>query len=112
MTSDKPTFTVRITELSRAPGDDEETGYSIRGFPSLETAREFARRFVRDSLEELRAPNQTRDELRRLWFLFGEDASVEGTGHGGSSELDFFIDNPATPEERDWVALRIELFGG
>ena len=86
---------------------DQEEDYVIRGFPTFELAREFARRRVRDSVEEQRRPGQSPEELRRLWFTFGEDASVlEGEPHyAGSHELDFFVEHPATAEERDWKAV-------
>jgi len=83
---------------------DREKDFVISGFPTVELANEFARRWVRDSVEELRAADQTREELRRMWFTFGEDASVLGgePHYAGSHELDFFIDHPATAVERDW----------
>ena len=82
--------------------------YVIAGFPSFELAKEFARRWVRDSVEEHRKPGQTREELRDMWFTFGEDASVlDGEQrYAGSHELDFFIEHPATAEERDWQSVR------
>ncbi len=83
----------------------QETGSkeTIEGFPTLELAKEFARRRVRDSLEELRKPYQSADDLRSSWSMFGEDAIVLGEDrYAGSNELDSFIDNPALPDERDW----------
>ncbi|MCA1635424.1 MAG: hypothetical protein LC802_17475 [Acidobacteria bacterium] len=87
---------------------DPEEDYTIDGFPSVELANEFARRWVRDSVEELRAGNGTREELRRLWHTFGEDASVLGgePHYAGSHELDFFIAHPATTAERDWQEIK------
>jgi hypothetical protein len=87
---------------------DPEEDYVIDGFPTFELAKEFARRWVWDSVEELRKPGQSREELRSMWYTFGEDASVlQGEPHyRGSSELDFFIEHPATPEERDWQTIR------
>jgi hypothetical protein len=86
---------------------DPEEDYLVRAFPTFELAKEFARRRVRDSVEELRGTGRTREELRRQWFAFGEDASViQGEPHyAGSQELDFFIEHPATAEERDWKAV-------
>lgn len=101
------TYSVSIIEMARY--QDSDGSYIIGGFPTFELAREFARRWVRDSIEELRRPGISREELRKAWFLFGEDASVIGDKHyAGSQELDFFITNPATPEERDWKALKRE----
>ncbi|MFX0101568.1 MAG: hypothetical protein ACFFCS_18475 [Candidatus Hodarchaeota archaeon] len=85
---------------------DDDANYQIDGFPTLELAIEFARRWTRDSLEDQRKPGQSRDDLRKMWYMFGEDAMVIGGDYSGSSELDFFLDNPATPGERDWQAIK------
>jgi hypothetical protein len=86
--------------------DPDEGDFHIRGFATFELAKEFARRRVRDSVEELREPGLSPEELRRRWFIFGEDAVVQGEPHYvGSHELDFFIEHPATAEERDWPAI-------
>jgi hypothetical protein len=85
---------------------DPEYDYTIDGFDSLETASEFARRWVRDSVEELRKPGQSKGELRAAWFTFGEDAVVVGGDYAGAKELDFFIEHSATAQERYWQALR------
>ena len=87
---------------------DPSEDYVIRGFPSFELAKEFARRWVRDSVEEQRKPGQSKEDLRRMWHTFGEDASVLGgePHYAGSHELDFFIEHPARPEERDWQAVK------
>ncbi len=88
---------------------DEEGAMLVDGFPSAEIAKDYARRRVRDSLEALRAANQSPAELKQLWFVFGEDSLVVG-GQGsdayyGFAELDFFIDHPASTAERDWMEL-------
>jgi hypothetical protein len=100
----KKNYSVLIIDMSY----DEEKNFVVEGFPAVELANEFARRRVRDSLEELRALNQTGEELRRLWHTFGEDASVLGgePHYAGSHELDYFIEHPATREERDWQAIK------
>jgi hypothetical protein len=87
---------------------DEESEMVLGGFPSFDLAKEFARRRVRDSVELFRQPEQSRDALKRMWYMFGEDASVlqSDPHYCASSELDFFIDNPATPDERDWKAVK------
>ena len=98
-------FSVLLIEMSYQDTGEEPL---VGAFPTLELAREFARRRVRDSVEELRQPGQSAEELRRLWHLLGEDASViHGEPHyAGSHELDFFIERPATPDERDWQAIK------
>ena len=97
-------YSVLIIDMFRY---DPEEDYVIDGFPTFELAQEFARRRVRDSVEEQRKPGQSREELRRMWYTFGEDASVlRGEPHyAGSHELDFFIAHPAAAEERDWQAV-------
>lgn len=99
-------YTVRIMEMSHYM--DAEGEREIKGFPSFELAREYAKRWVRSSLEELRQPNQGKEELRRLWFTFGDDAMVvgsEGQRYSTDSELDFFIEHPASKEEQDFEAI-------
>ena len=86
---------------------DEEEDYVIDGFPTFELAKEFARRWVRDSVEEFRQPGQSKEELRSMWYAFGEDAVAQGeTVYVGSRELDFFVEHTATAEERDWQAVK------
>ena len=82
---------------------DEDT--SVLGFPTLELAAEYARRRTRDSLEELRGSARTKEELRKQWYMFGEDCIVLRGDYKGSSEIDHFIEHPAMEEERDWKAI-------
>ena len=98
-------YSVRIRDMFHY--HDEEEDYVIGGFPTFELAKEFARRWVWDSVEEHRQPGRSKDELRRMWYTFGEDAVVQGeTIYVGSRELDFFVEHPATAEERDWQAVK------
>lgn len=99
-----PTFSVLIMDMFHY--QDPEHEYTVDGFPTLELATEFARRWVRDSVEELRTADWTPDGLRNQWFTFGEDAIVIGGDWKGLDELEQFILNPATPEERDWQAIK------
>ena len=85
-------------------GLDED--FTIDGFPTLELATEFARRWTRDSLEEQRKPKQTKEDLSAMWAMFGENAIVIGGDYNGRHELDFFIDHPASLEEQDWQAIK------
>src|ERR687888_403961 len=93
---------------------DADEDRVVRGFPTFEAAKAYARHRVRSSVEELRAPGQSREELRRLWHIFGEDALVTGgeQSYAGSHELDYFIAHPATEDERDWQALKNPAGGG
>ena len=99
------TWSVLVIDMFHYDADDEQI---VRGFPTFDAAKEYARRRTRDSLEELRKPGITPEELRRMWHSFGEDCLVIGGGYAGLSELDFFIANPATSEERDWQAAERE----
>jgi hypothetical protein len=97
-------YSVLIIDMSY----DTEKDFVVKGFPTVQLANEFARRWVRDSVEELREPEQTKEELRRSWHMFGQDASVLGgePHYAGSHELDYFIERPATAEERDWPSIK------
>jgi hypothetical protein len=98
-------YSVLIRDMFHYHREGEE--YVVGGFPTFELAKEFARRWVRDSVEEYRQPGRSREELRRMWHTFGDDAVVRGeTAYVGSRELDFFIEHPATAEERDWRAVK------
>ncbi len=80
----------------------------IGGFPTLMQANEFARRYVRDSLERCRAPGLSTHEVVDAWHAFGEDAEVLESGESGwksAGELESFAENPAYPEDRDWRSL-------
>jgi hypothetical protein len=97
---------VRIMDLSGGAQDNitEEIG----GFPTLMQANEFARRYVRDSVEHCRAAGMSTKDVLEAWFAFGEDAVVLDADEGGwksATELGDFVDHPADPEERDWRAL-------
>ncbi len=88
---------------------DDEGAMLVDGFPSAEIAKEYVWRRMRDSIEELRAANQSREELKQLWFVFGEDSLVVGDegsdAYYGLADLDFFISHPASIDERDWLEL-------
>ncbi|RME42703.1 MAG: hypothetical protein D6791_17135 [Chloroflexi bacterium] len=94
---------------------DPEHEIEVPGFPTGEAAIEYARRRVRSSLEALRKPGQTPEELRHLWYTFGEDCRVvgpEGVVYRASEELERFIRHPATPEACDYIALYESLLPG
>lgn len=97
------TYSVLILDMAHYQDPDHEI--QVSGFPTLEAAQEFARRRVRASIEELRSPEMSPEELRRLWHLYGEDALVPGAGWAASHELDQFLAAPAGPEETDWASL-------
>lgn len=76
---------VRIRDLSDPDG--AERGEVVRGFLSLAHANEFAKRYVRDSVERCRVPRATAAEVTAAWFAFGEDAVVSGLGEDHQGEV-------------------------
>lgn len=104
------TYKVVVFDLFHLEDGD---GFEIEGFPSFETAKEFARRRTRDSVEHLREEmrkfgrEESSEALRRSWDAMGENVVAAGPGelYSAKDEVDDFIDNPASPEERDWLAL-------
>ena len=113
-------FRVRIRDLTG--GAEDGIVEEIKGFLSLDEANEFARRYVRDSVERCRAPGLSPREVVEAWFLFGEDAEVleaavdmrigaaeaidsDNGGWSSEGEVALFAEEPAMEEERDWRAL-------
>lgn len=104
------TYKVVVFDLFHLEDGDD---FDIEGFPSFENAKEFARRRTRDSVEHLReeirnsAPEDARQALRRAWDAMGENVVAIGPGelYSGKDEVDDFIGDPASSEERDWLAL-------
>ena len=97
---------VRIRDLSG--GAEDGISEEIGGFPTLMQANEFARRYVRDSVELCREGGLTGREVIDAWFAFGEDAEVVDAGESGwksGPEIALFADNPANRHDRNWRAL-------
>lgn len=96
-------FLVVIRDLSG--GNGSEPVERIRGFQSQEHANEFARRYVRDSVERCRARGMTADQVLDAWFAFGEDAEVPG-GWSSGAEIRAFAETPSRDaEQRNWRVL-------
>jgi len=96
-------FLVVIRDLSGGSG--AEPMERIRGFTSREHANEFARRYVRDSLERCRAPGMSAEQVLAAWFAFGEDAEVPG-GWSSGAEIRAFAETPLRDaEQRNWRVL-------
>lgn len=100
------TYTVLIIDMAHF--GDEQSNTTLGGFLTLKDACEFAKRRLRDSLEELRQPHQHPADLLKLWVLYGEDVIVVGGDkrYSASTQLDYFINHPATLEERNWKAIK------
>ena len=97
------TYTVLVLDMFHPHEPDEEI--EISGFETLEAAREYAHRRTRASVEALRPDCNSAKELRELWYTYGEDCIVIGGDYAGASELDYFIEHPATAEEQNCKAL-------
>lgn len=96
-------FQVVIRDLSG--GNGSEPVERIRGFMSLEHANEFARRYVRDSIERCRARGMSPEQVLEAWFAFGEDAEVPG-GWSSGAEIRAFAETPSRDaEQRNWRVL-------
>jgi hypothetical protein len=99
-------FAVLVLDMSRT-GEDEGSRV-IDGFASFEAARAYAEARTRASVEELRKPDQSPEDLRTLWHMYGEDCLVLGGGYSGRDQLEDYIARPAAQAEIDWVALAPE----
>ena len=93
---EKLTFTVLIIDNYQHDPDED---WEVKGFPTLELAREFASRWTRDSIEEFRKENTSPESVKSQWIMFGETAVAIGAHE---TTPDHFFSIPATAEERDW----------
>lgn len=104
---DAKEYTVCIFDLSSE--QKNEVTERVTGFYSLEHANAFAKMYVRDSIERCRVPGASRQEVFDAWSAFGEDAKVVNTqqdeGWNSEDSIMMFIENVATPMERDWRAI-------
>ena len=95
-------------DLSGAIGP--EPAEIVRGFTSVAHANEFAKRYVRDSVERCRVPRASAAEVTSAWMAFGEDAVVggvteaaQGETWNSSSDLPGFAAGPPPDREaRNW----------
>ena len=84
-------------------GDPEEE-WQVAGFPGAEAAAEYARRFTRAQIEDLRPQAEDGEALRAMYYSWGEYAFAEGLDHG--AWVEFCIANPATRrQDTDYDAL-------
>lgn len=85
---------------------DDDSVTLVTGFPSASDAREYAHRRTRDSVENLRTGSNSTEELARDWLVYGEDCIALAVGTDDKrcalSELDTFVDSPASAIERNW----------
>lgn len=99
-------YDVLVIDNGHVP--DEGASHLVGGFASWEAAVEYARRRTRDSVEEFRRQDQAAEQLRAEFLHFGESCSVNGMDdrhYRARDELDYFVANPATDEQRDWGSI-------
>lgn len=83
---------------------DPEEEWEVAGFASGEAAREYARRFIRAQIEDLRREMPDAEELRRAYLAWGEYAAAEG--FDSAAWVEHCIATPATRRaETDYAAL-------
>jgi hypothetical protein len=98
----------RVRILDMSGGAEDNITEEIGGFPTLMQANEFARRYVRDSVELCRGPGMQARDVLDAWFAFGEDALVVDAAEAGwtsAGVLADFAEQPARAEDRDWRSL-------
>lgn len=98
----------RVRILDMSGGAEDNVVEEIAGFPTIMQANEFARRYVRDSIERCRSPGASASDVLNAWFAFGEDAVVVDAGEAGwtsAGPIRDFAEQPARGEARDWRAL-------
>lgn len=92
------------------PNNQADDGSTIDGFIDFETAKQFAVRNVRSSIEEYRSDGKTAEVVKQAWMMFGDNAIASGD-NGESfrideADLETYFATPATDEQRDWESLR------
>ena len=95
-------FAVRCGDHAN-PGDPDEE-WVVEGFASAEAAQEYARRFVRAQIEDLRPQAASPEDLRDIYWQWGEFAITEGFDQ--EAWVEFCIATPAArASETDYEAL-------
>jgi hypothetical protein len=86
-----------------APGDPDEE-WVVEGFATAAAARDYAARFVRAQIEDLRAEAASPEALREAYYRWGEYALAEG--FEAEAWVAHCIATPATRKaETDYAAL-------
>jgi hypothetical protein len=83
---------------------DPDEEWEVAGFASAAAAQEYARRFIRAQIEDMRKDAPDAEELRRMYLAWGEYAATEGLD--SRAWVDHCIATPATRRsETDYAAL-------
>ncbi len=84
--------------------DDPEEEWEVAGFSGAEAAAEYARRFTRAQIEDLRPKAEGAEALRRMYYRWGEYALAAGLDP--EAWVEFCIANPAArPQDTDYERL-------
>ncbi len=96
------TFTVHCGDF--ASEEDEDDTWEVEGFSTLATAQEYARRFIRAQIEDLRDEAETSAALKEIYLMWGEYAAAED--FDSAAWVDYCIAHPASRKaETDYDAL-------
>ncbi|MBX9702324.1 MAG: hypothetical protein K2X74_23000 [Acetobacteraceae bacterium] len=83
---------------------DPEEEWEVSGFASAEAAQEYARRFIRAQIEDLRRDAAGAVALRQTYLAWGEYAATEG--FDSQAWVEHCIATPASRRsETDYAAL-------
>jgi hypothetical protein len=85
-------------------GADPDDAWAVEGFATAEAAQEYARRFIRAQIEDLRRDAGSAEALHAAYARFGEYARAEGLDH--AAWVAHCIATPATrKQDTDYQAL-------
>lgn len=83
---------------------DPEEEWEVTGFATAAAAQEYARRFIRAQIEDMRREAPTSEELQRMYLAWGEYAATEG--FDSQAWVEHCIATPATRRaETDYASL-------
>ena len=95
-------FTVTCGDF--AAEEDEDGEWEVAGFGSAAAAQEYARRFIRAQIEDMRRETPDPAELQRTYLAWGEYALAEGLD--AAAWVKICLETPATRKaETDYAAL-------
>lgn len=101
--ADSKDYSVIVFDMAHTGEPDGE--HVVEGFRDVQAARAYAEARVRASVEELRSPDLSAEQLRLTWHIYGEDCSVIGDSFRGLEHLDHYIATPATMAQCNWSSL-------
>lgn len=97
-------YYVIVCDLFHSHEPDHES--VVSGFCDRERAIEYAQRRTWSSVEEMRRPDSSPEEILGRWRGFGEDCRVvgpEGLVYVASSEMERFLASSPPPEAQAWA---------